>query len=163
MGWVGAVIAAVGAAASAQQQREARTEQRKAREEQSTAQAERAAQEKRQQIREERIKRAQIIQASENTGVSASSGLMGAESGLSTQLSTSLGFGSAQALHVANISMFGQNAADAMGRAQTASQVSQLGMSIFSGTGGFSGLSSRIPEDWRAAGTSNTGPTRGIF
>lgn len=133
MGLEAALIATIVAttAYSIQQQQEARGEQKKAAKEQGAANAERAAAERRQQIREERIRRAQIEQASANTGTIASSGSMGAAGGLSTTLASNLGFNLSQISHANNISAFSQNAASAMGKAQTAEQLGSLTTSIF--------------------------------
>ena len=136
MGLEAALITAIVAstAYSIKQQQEARSEQKKAAKEQGAANAERAAAERRQQIREERIRRAQIEQASANTGTIASSGSMGATGGLSTTLASNLGFNLSQITHASNISSFNQSAANSMGRAQTAEQLGSLATSIFSVT-----------------------------
>ena len=126
----GAMVAT--SAYSIQQQKEARNEQKKAQREQGAANAERAAAERRQQIREERIRRAQIEQASANSGTMASSGAMGATGGLNTTLASNLGFNLAQTTHANNISVFNQRAASLMGRAQTAEQLGSLTTSLFS-------------------------------
>lgn len=138
MGLEAALITAIVAstAYSIKQQQESRSEQKKAAKEQGAANAERAAAERRQQIREERIRRAQIEQASANTGTIASSGSMGAVGGLSTTLATNLGFNLSQITHASNVSAFNQNAASAMGRAQTAEQLGSLATSIFSASAG---------------------------
>lgn len=136
MGLEAALVTAIVAstAYSIKQQQEARSEQKKAAKEQGAANAERAAAERRQQIREERIRRAQIEQASANTGTIASSGSMGATGGLSTTLAGNLGFNLSQITHASNISAFNQSAANSMGRAQTAEQLGSLATSIFSVT-----------------------------
>ena len=136
MGLEAALITAIVAstAYSIKQQQEARSEQKKAAKEQGAANAERAAAERRQQIREERIRRAQIEQASANTGTIASSGSMGATGGLSTTLAGNLGFNLSQITHAGNISAFNQSAANSMGRAQTVEQLGSLATSIFSVT-----------------------------
>ena len=134
MGIETAVIAAVLVASTAysiQQQQEARNEQKKAQREQGAANAERAAAERRQQIREERIRRAQIEQASANTGTMASSGAMGATGGLNTTLASNLGFNLAQTTHASNISAFNQRSASLMGKAQTVEQLGSLATSHF--------------------------------
>ena len=119
---------------SIKQQQEARSEQKKAQREQGAANAERAAAERRQQIREERIRRAQIEQAAANTGTVASSGAVGATGGLGTTLASNLGFNLSQVTHAGNISVFNQNSASAMGKAQTVEQLGSLATSIFSST-----------------------------
>lgn len=120
-----------------QSQQEAAKEGKKARREQEAMNAARAAQERRQQIREERIRRARILQASENTGVTESSGQLGAEGGLATQLSGNVGFNRGQIRSAGLISDFQQNAQDAADTANLWGQVGQLSGSIFSATGGF--------------------------
>src|SRR5574341_325386 len=116
-------------------QQEARKEQKKAKAEQGAINAAKAAQEQRQQIREERIRRARILQASENTGVSESSGQVGAVSGLSTQLQTNLGFNEGMISSANRITEFQQNAADALGEADRWKQIGSLSQSIFSAAG----------------------------
>ena len=133
MGIEAALIAVVvgTTAYSIQQQQEARAEQKKAQKEQGAANAERAAAERRQQIREERIRRAQLEQSAANTGTTASSGAMGATGGLNTTLASNIGFNLAQVTHANNISTFNQRAASNMGKAQTAEQLGSLATSIF--------------------------------
>lgn len=71
---------------------EAADRDKKARAEQKASQSQQAAQERRQQIREERVRRARILQAGENTGTSESSGEFGAIGSLGTQLGSNIGF-----------------------------------------------------------------------
>lgn len=84
-------------------QRRLLSEQEKMRAEQQASNAEKAARERRQQIREERVRRAKIMQASENTGVSGSSGELGSIAGLGTQLGSNLGANASSLSHAANI------------------------------------------------------------
>lgn len=131
------VLAVAGTAASIQQQQQARKEQKKARNEQEASNAERAASERRQQIREERIKRAQIEQASANTGTMDSAGALGSVGGLGSTLASNLGFNLSQITHAGNISAFNQSASDKMGRSQLYGQLGSLAMtgaSLFAGT-----------------------------
>ena len=128
-------------------QEASREEQRKAQAEAKASEAERAARERRQQVREERIKRAQIIQASFNSGVSGSSGELGGASNLASQLSSNLGFNSSQIRHGENISVFNNNssifdqqAANAISRANTFGAIAGLSSSIFNASGGFNQL-----------------------
>lgn len=133
-------VTIAGTVSSMQAQRAARGDQKKAAEAQGAMQAEKQAQDVRSQIRQERIRRAQILQASENTGVSESSGSTGATGSLNTQLSSNFGAINANEQHVNDISGSLQSAANNMSHAQTASQISQMGMSIFSASGGFTGI-----------------------
>lgn len=78
-------------------------------------QAEQAAQRnqnRRQQLREERVRRAQIIQGSQNTGVSQSSGQLGATSALGTLISSNVASQSRQQNSSNAISSWMQSAAD---------------------------------------------------
>lgn len=118
--------------------------QRKAQSEQKAQNAQRAAMEQRQQIREERVRRAQILQQAENTGTTGSSGVLGATSNLSTNLSSNLGQNQALFSSAGRISDFNQQAADAQtgmlqaqNQGQMWGQVSSFGKSIFSQAGGF--------------------------
>ena len=152
LGIVGAATAVVGTAqgmaarkdakASAQQSAEA---QRAAQAEAKAGQAEAAAVERRQQIREERVRRARIIQGAENTGTTDSSGAEGALGALSTNLSTNLGLNAAAIQRGGRIGALNQQAADfdfqrqsSLGDAQNADQIAGLGMKAFQGAGGFS-------------------------
>lgn len=116
--------------------------QRKAQEqvqkEQKAQNFEAAANEQRQKFREERIRRARIEQAAANTGTSGSSGEAGAIGSLSTQLNVNLGTNLSAIERGGRISALSQDAADAGGNAQIASQFAQwapttvrLGNSIF--------------------------------
>lgn len=153
-----AVVAAVGAQQQHQAKKEAANEQRLARKEQVKAQSEekaanaaQMAQDRRQTIREERIRRAKIIQASENTGVGESSGLMGATGSLQTQLGTNIGFSRGMEEIGGRISSFNQNAANFMTSAQNHlndaddwGQISSISMSIFGASGGFDALKTSV-------------------
>lgn len=139
-----ASLALTGASAvmQIQGQQEASREQKKARKEQQAVNAAQAAQERRQQIREERIRRARILQASENTGVTESSGEAGAVGALATQLQGNVGFNLGMQRSASNISDFQQNAQDALDQAAMWGQIRQLGMSIFNMSGSFGSPSS---------------------
>lgn len=134
---VSAAAAVAGTAYSINEQRQARGDQKKASAEQAAMAQQRQAAEARQQYREERIRRAQILQQSENTGVSESSGILGAMGTLSTQLSSNQGYNLGQIQKANNISIFQQNAEDAMGRARTGEAVGSAVSNIFSAYGKF--------------------------
>lgn len=126
--------------------RAAAAEQKKARGEVNAVNASKQAQEKRAAIREERVRRGKILQASANTGTSASSGVLGAEGGLSTQLSNNLAINAGMAAAGQRIGVYEQNAADfnlaaqeAALQAQNADSIFSTSMSMFSQTGGFGG------------------------
>jgi hypothetical protein len=129
MGVAAAVAAVVVSAYSANQQQQeqkkarrmqqrAYDDQKKAQGEQEAIHAQQRAAERRTQLREERVRRARVIQASANTGVANSSGELGAVGDLATQRGAALGFNSGLAMHGANISAYGQSAADALSSSQ---------------------------------------------
>jgi hypothetical protein len=88
---VAATIAAVGAAASIHQGRQAAKAQRKAGAAQQRIADAQTARERRGQVREARIRRAEVISQAEATGASGSSGAMGATSSIQSQLGSNLG------------------------------------------------------------------------
>lgn len=147
---VGATSAVVGAVEGIKARNDAKDaagraaeEQRKARAEQAAGNAATAAAEKRQQIREERVRRARILQGAENTGVEGSSGEMGAIGSLSTQLGANLGFNLGAIQRAENIGVFNQNAANAgtdlqnaQINASNADSLFGIGASLFSKAGG---------------------------
>lgn len=134
------VVAAVSAAAtvySTQQQASAARKSSRAQKEaadisaaqQSTEQAE----QRRQQIRQERIKRGQIAQASANTGVSGSSGELGSTSALGTNMGNNLAISSGRVNTANAISSQNQRAADASVQSANAGAIggiAQAGMSL---------------------------------
>lgn len=158
--WIGVAVAAGGAIASNQQQKASLNNQRKAAGEADKARAEEAAknassaaQERRQQIREERVKRAQIMNQAALTGTADSSGEMGATGGMSQQLGANLGANQGAILRGQRIGGFLQNQSNFMSaansneaRAGTYKQVGQLGGSLFGAAGG-----------WKTVGGWNTG------
>lgn len=149
---IGLAISAGGLILGQQQARSSQRSARSAAEEASRARAEEsaqgdrnAAQERRQQIREERIKRAQIMNQAALTGTSNSSGEAGAIGGMASQLGSNLGMNQGSILRGQRISGFMQNQSDFMTAAQSASnragtyrQVGQLGGSLFAQAGGWS-------------------------
>lgn len=155
MGFTAAIAAVVVGGASYMEQKEANKDaardreamaatQREAQSEQKAVNTAQAAAERRQQIREERVKRARIIQASENTGVSGSSGEFGALGSLATNLGSNIGSNLGMAAAGGRISDLNQTASgfntsaqnnDA--RAANAGQAMNLSMSIFNSAGGF--------------------------
>lgn len=125
MAIVGTIVAAASLGFSIYANEQARSDAKDARREQEKAQAEQRAQnasssaeERRKQVREERIRRARILQASSNTGTAESSGEIGALGSLSTQLSTNIGLSTMAQQRANNISIFNQNASDSLFSAQ---------------------------------------------
>lgn len=137
------VSLAVGTASFAVQQeaaRDTRRAQSKMQAEQKAERAAQAARERRTQIREERVRRARILQAGENTGTEGSSGEAGALGSLSTNLGVNLGFNEGAINRANNIGLFQQSAADAQGRGQLAEGLFNLSMSAFGASGGFNSI-----------------------
>lgn len=151
---IGLATSAVGTVASLHSQSQANKASRNAAEEQRKAGAWNAAQnsaqaaaERRQQVREERVKRAQILNSAANTGTSASSGEAGAVGGMATQLGSNIGFNQSMINSGQMIGSFNQSAADfdtqadrGRQRSSQFGQLSSLGTSMFSSVGGWSGL-----------------------
>lgn len=130
---------AVGTASYVEQKNsaeDAQAAQQKAQSVQKGVQAAQAATERRNQIREERVRRARLMQASQNTGTVSSSGEMGAIGGLSTQLGTNIGTNLAMKAAGQEISLYNQQASDAMFSAQQAGQLFSLAGSVFGATAG---------------------------
>src|SRR5690606_24432925 len=126
-------------------QRRAEEEQEAIRNEQLAANAGQRDAERRQQIREERIRRAQILQSAANTGTSGSAGEAGALGSLASQQATNLGMNQGAYMRGQRIGQHAQAAANFMGDARSAAGRSQmfggfsrLGMSIFDQAGGWS-------------------------
>lgn len=110
----------------------ARVEQEKAQGEEKALNAQRASLERRQQIREERVARGKLMQGSENTGTSGSSGESGAQAGLANQLGANIGFNLGQLQGTNAIGTFNQNAANYQGDAQKALSDAQTKAGLFS-------------------------------
>ena len=114
---VGVAIAAlvVTAASAYQQSRAAQAAAKDRKEASRVSQAEQAAQQnqsRRQQVREERVRRAQILQNSQNTGVSQSSGELGATSALGSLIDGNLAGMQRQANSASAIGGLSQSAAN---------------------------------------------------
>jgi len=147
-----AAVAGTAVAYQGQQQAQAAADRNKraqeeAQSEQKAAQAQAAAEDRRRQVREERVRRARIIQSSVNTGTAYSSGEAGALGSLSTGLSTGLGGNVGGEARAGRIGGFLQDAATAKadiqrGQNQVAfgNQIYGIGSTIFQGAGGFSTL-----------------------
>lgn len=137
-----AILGGLALANSVVQQQEAKKQNRKAYKEQVKVQNEQKAQnqaaqlaERRNQIREERVKRARILQGAQNTGTTGSSGEAGAVGSLSSQLSANLGANQSAIISGANQSLFSQNAALFSNKANEAEQLGQFGSQLASAYG----------------------------
>lgn len=118
--------------------------QRQARAQQQAQNAQQQAEARRAQVREERVRRARIIQSAENSGVSESSGALGAQGALSTNLSSNLGQQAGAALSGEKQSNLLQGAADfnyssqdKMAKSNLYGRVGQMGFNIFQKSIGF--------------------------
>jgi hypothetical protein len=119
-------------------------EQKKVQGEQRALQAQAQANERRQQIREERVKRARVLQAAQNTGTAEGSGVAGATGSLATTLGVNLGINVARAAAGDRIGTYSQNAENFQFQSQSSMMDAQnydkhfgLSTSIFSAAGGF--------------------------
>ena len=169
----GAAVAVYGASQQASARREARDaaessarKQDQIRAEQKAAQMGQAANEQRQQIREERVRRARIMQSAENTGSAESSGELGAIGVLSTNLSSNLGFNAGSVARGNRVSGLAQDAANlnfagqaAASEAANMGQLASFGGSIFNAAGGFGGITKSPPGtvDNSIFGTAGSG------
>lgn len=137
MGLEAGVLSAITAATSvasvgvgiAQNQR-ARKAQKEAANVQAAQNKQQEMEERRRQIREERIRRARIEQASTNTGVSASSGEMGAVGALSTTLNANIGSNLGAVALGQQLSGAMQTSANAQSAARTASFLGDIAPTV---------------------------------
>lgn len=123
---------ATSALSAVEQQKQAKRSakaQEKIRNEERAQNVSRQLAERRQQIREERIKRARVLQSAENTGTAFSSGESGALSSLGTQLGSNLGFNQSMIRSGERISTFAQESANAQARGQSAALLGNLALS----------------------------------
>lgn len=117
---VGSTIAARNQAKKSQAaQEQASKWQEASQSEESAANARQAAVARRQAIREERVKRAQIMQASETSGTGGSSGEAGAIGGMQTQLGSNMGQSQGMIMQGQRVSFNSQASANWMTKAGT--------------------------------------------
>ncbi len=118
---ISAVVGIVGAVAASQKEQVSVGAQTEAREIQSAQGKVQALESRRQKVREERIRRARIIAASENTGTGQSSGVGGSIGALSTNLSGLVSSASGESKANAGINKQNQIAATAESESRTIS------------------------------------------
>jgi len=137
-----ALIAAAvgGTAAGMEESRKSASQQKDANEQQMNAQKAADADMRRQKFREERVKRAQILQFAEGTGASASSGVEGATSSLGTQVGSSVAFQFGQQQAAQDIGAKRQDAADSAFKSQLFGTVGNLATSAFTQTDTFKSI-----------------------
>lgn len=115
---ISAGTAAVGTVYSISQNQKARGEQKKIANIQAANNASAQMEERRAQVREERIKRARLLQQGEAAGTAGSSGELGSLGGLSTQLGSNIGSNLGRIGNANAISSAQQGVADARSNAQ---------------------------------------------
>lgn len=99
----------------------------------ATSSAEQRAQQQaalRQQVRAERVRKAQIIQASQNDGVTNSSGSLGAQSSLGSMIEGNIASLTRQGNTATAISGYNQGAADATARGNMWGQIGSVASSV---------------------------------
>lgn len=94
----------------------------------------------RQQARQERIRRAKILQAGENTGSGASSREVGSIAALQTQVAANVGRVEGQQKTAEGIGKLNQDIADSQVQKGLGQGIKSIGSSAFSTTGGFDNL-----------------------
>ena len=127
---VALAISAVSTYQSVKASKQAAREQKNANKIQTAAQKNADAAARRQKIREERVRRAQILQQAENTGVSGSSGAIGAVGVLSNNLGQINANVNASADAAGAISDSNQRAADYSSKANTWNAVAGLSANV---------------------------------
>lgn len=118
-----------------------------ARGEQKAGNAQQTAMERRQQVREERVRRAKLLQSSTNTGTAGSSGEIGATGALATNLNSNIGQNLGSLQRAETISDLAQQSTDFKSAAQSsltdaaqAESIFGLSTSIFNASGGVSAV-----------------------
>jgi len=158
-----AVAVAAGSAYAGHQQAAAAAEDQKDAQDIATNEQRAASeQQRRQQIREERVKRASIIQASQNTGVSSSSGELGSLSVLNTSTGISMSNIERSTQSAGLISKEMQSAAGHQLQGQNISAVGSVAGSIFGAAAPYAAKdlfgSGTVPAD-----VGKTNSSKGIF
>lgn len=147
---VGAAIAAVVVTAASaymqgRQAKKAAAERKEAGKVSAAEQAAQAAQGRRAQVREERVRRASILQSSQNTGVGQSSGELGATSALGSLISGNLAGMQRQQRSSSAIGELSQSAANYDLRGAQWQAVGQIAGSVFSAAAGGMGGGGSAP------------------
>lgn len=144
---VGLGLGLAGAGLQFMQGQKAAKAEKRARQEQRNQEENRIRRERMQVIREAQIKRALTLNFAEATGTGGSSSPNAAVSSLGSQAGTNIGAGTTFSASSNLISMFGQRAADARGKAAMFGSVGQLGFKLanFGLSGGFGGGAGSSP------------------
>lgn len=137
IGGLSAVVGAIGTVMQANAASNAAAAQREAGAIQSAQQKTAGAESRRQRIREQRIRRAQILASSENIGASGSSGELGAIGALSTNLSGLIGNSLGESKANTGVNRQNQNVANFTSQANT---IGAWTNTIQQGIGGFQSI-----------------------
>lgn len=158
---VAAVAVAAGSAyMSAQAQKDAAKERKEAGKVSSAEQAAQRNQNRRQSIREERVRRAQVMQSAQNTGVSESSGELGATSALGTLISSNVATQSRQQNASNGIAEASQNAANSDLSSMQWSGIGSIAGSVFGAAANMS-MASKAPTTVKPTATGSFGTMAG--
>ena len=133
---VGAVAAVGGAVASQVQAGKTASEQKRQNRRINATNAAKAIQAKRQTLREERVRRAQLMAQAEAAGISGSSTAISGEALVGTNAAQQVGQISSSLDNTNALSAGNQSIAESQQREQLFSAVSSIGSSVFSSTGG---------------------------
>lgn len=125
------IVGAVGTAFSVNESANARRAQKEGRAISGAQDKQEAIRMSRQKAREARVRKAQILQASENTGVSDSSGQVGALAAVMQSQNAQQSYLSGQELTAARMSTVMQDEADSMFRSQIIGGVTNLFSSYY--------------------------------
>jgi len=124
-------VAAGSAYAANEQSKDAASSRKKAGKVSQAEQDAKANEGRRQQIREERVRRASIMQSSENTGVAASSGELGSLSALGSQVGGNVSSINQQQSSANAITGYNQSAANLDYRAGQTQQIGNFAGTVF--------------------------------
>lgn len=155
-------VAAGSAYAAHQEQAAAADDQKDAAEVAQNEQKAQAAAQRRQQIREERVKRAAVVQSSQNSGVSESSGSLGAQSVLGTQTGISISNLDRSSASSDAIGNSQQSAVDHQTSAGNWQALGGVAGSVFSVSAGYA-AKSLFGNDVKPADVGKTNSSKGLF
>ena len=142
LGVASLIASVVGTASSIQQGKKTAEAQEKQRKRVNATNAAKAANAKRQELRAERVRRAQLIAQAEDSGVGDSSTALSGEALSGTLAGQKIGQVSSALDNANALSAGAQSIADSQQRQQLFSNVASIGSSVFSAAGGFSAFSS---------------------
>lgn len=137
---IGLIVSLVGTTAGIVEGSKARTKSKRQRRRQEAINAAKEASERRKTLREERVRRGQLLAQAEAAGIGGSSTALSGEAISGTLAAERIGQTSA-ALESTNVLSSGsQSIASSQARSQLFGNVSQIGSSVFQSAGGFETL-----------------------